>query len=165
MKQNKTMQIVTTALFAALTLVATLFIRVPLVIGYVNLGDVFVILSAFYLKKPYCIMSAAVGSALADILSGYVFYAPATLVIKGLMPIIFIMVLNRFKNKTSIAPLSLSAFCCEIIMPVGYFLYESILYSLEVRIAALAFNAVQGAVSAVIAVLLILILNKTKLIK
>ena len=41
MKNITTKKLVLTALFMALTVVATMFIRVPLLLGYVNLGDAF----------------------------------------------------------------------------------------------------------------------------
>ena len=53
--------------------------------GYVNLGDGIVLLSAWVLPLPYGIVAAGLGSALADLFSGYTVYAPATFVIKALM--------------------------------------------------------------------------------
>ena len=58
----------------ALTFVSTMFIRVPLVLGYINLGDAFVLLSVFILGPVYGTIAAGVGSALAD-LFGYITYA------------------------------------------------------------------------------------------
>ena len=54
MKKLTTKKLVATALFMALTIVATMFIRIPLpLVGYVNLGDVFIFLSVFILG-PLC---------------------------------------------------------------------------------------------------------------
>ena len=71
----------------ALTFVSTMFIRVPLVLGYINLGDAFVLLSVFILGPVYGTIAAGVGSALAD-LFGYITYAPGTLLIKTVMAIV-----------------------------------------------------------------------------
>ena len=80
MKNITTKKLVITALFMALTMVATMFIRIPLPLGYVNLGDVFVLLSVFVLGPIYGTIAAGVGSGLAD-LFGFVKYAPGTLII------------------------------------------------------------------------------------
>ncbi|HEY8425941.1 MAG TPA: ECF transporter S component [Limnochordales bacterium] len=69
---------------AALTLAATLYLRVP---GpgagqYFNLGEA-VIYSAALLAGPWMGAAGAVGAALADLLVGAAVWAPWTLVVKG----------------------------------------------------------------------------------
>ena len=54
-----------TALMMALTMVATMYITIPLPLGYVNLGDVFVLMSVFVLGPVYGTIAAGVGSGLA----------------------------------------------------------------------------------------------------
>ena len=90
MKQTPLSRLVMAALFAALTCIATLVIqlRVAPTGGYVNLGDCGVLLSAWLLSTPYAVAAAAVASALADLVAGYAYYAPATLVIKALMALL-----------------------------------------------------------------------------
>ena len=86
MKNNRTRLIVLSALFAALACVATMVIRIPSPFkGYLNLGDSVVLLSGWLLPPVYGALAAGLGSALADLFSGYVTYAPATFVIKALM--------------------------------------------------------------------------------
>ena len=53
MKKITTKKLVTTALFMAFTMIATMFIRIPLPLGYVNLGDAFIFLAVFILG-PVC---------------------------------------------------------------------------------------------------------------
>jgi uncharacterized membrane protein len=74
------------ALFSALVCVATMAVRIPTpgTGGYIHLGDAFVIMAGVMLGAHHGGLSAGLGSALADIFSGYAFYAPATFVIKGL---------------------------------------------------------------------------------
>ena len=80
------LKMVMTALFAALTFVATYIIRIPTVTGgYIHLGDCFVLLSGWMLGPVYGVLAAGIGSMLTDIAAGYVAWAPATLVIKGLV--------------------------------------------------------------------------------
>ena len=73
-------------MFAALICVATMIIKLPSPIGgYINVGDGIVLLCGWTLGPMYAFFVAGIGSALADIFAGYILYAPATFVIKGLM--------------------------------------------------------------------------------
>ena len=124
-------QIVFTALFAALCCIGTLIIAIPLPNGYFNTGDVFVLLSGWCLGPIYGSAAAAIGSALADVISGYSLYAPATHLIKGFNAFIAYTVCLFWKKcikKESLDILSraFSAVCGEAIMILGYFLFESI---------------------------------------
>ena len=77
------------SLLAALCCVATMIIKIPSPLkGYLNLGDCVVLLSGWFLSPLYGFLAAGLGSALADVFSGYVTYAPATFVIKGIMALI-----------------------------------------------------------------------------
>ena len=49
MKKFSTKKLVFTALFTAFIMIFTAFVRVPLPLGYVNLGDAFVLLAVFVL--------------------------------------------------------------------------------------------------------------------
>ena len=86
--KTKTQKTVLAAMLAALCCVATMIIKIPSPLkGYFNIGDSIVLLSGWLLTPFYGFFAAAVGSALADVFSGYVFYAPVTFVIKGVMAI------------------------------------------------------------------------------
>ena len=84
-----TKRTVVSALMAALTCAATMVIKIPSPLnGYLNLGDCIVLVAGWMLTPTYGFLAAGLGSALADLFSGYVTYAPATFLIKGLMAII-----------------------------------------------------------------------------
>ena len=85
----KTKKLVIAALMAALACVVTMIVKVPSPLkGYVNLGDCIVLIAGWILSPVYGFMAAAIGSAMADVFSGYVLYAPATFAIKGLMALV-----------------------------------------------------------------------------
>ena len=87
--KTKTQKIVIASLFTALCCVATMIIKIPSPLkGYVNLGDCIVLVAGWILSPTYGFLAAGLGSALADIFSGYVVYAPATFVIKGIMALV-----------------------------------------------------------------------------
>ncbi|OLC30014.1 MAG: hypothetical protein AUH31_05285 [Armatimonadetes bacterium 13_1_40CM_64_14] len=74
------------ALLIALTTVATMIIQIPIPAtqGYINVGDAMVFTSALLFGPLAGLLAGGVGSALADWFSGYLQFAPYTLVIKGL---------------------------------------------------------------------------------
>ena len=67
-QNNKSSKIVTAAMLAALTCVATMIIKIPSPLkGYMNLGDCVVLLSGWMLAPGYGFLAAGLGSALADV--------------------------------------------------------------------------------------------------
>ena len=84
MDQKKLKSLILSAMMAALVCAATMAIQIPSPTnGYVNLGDCFVLLCGFILNPWSAFAAAGIGSALADLLSGYPHYAVATFLIKG----------------------------------------------------------------------------------
>ena len=83
MKNTKKM--VTAALLAAFTCIATMIIKIPTpTFGYIHLGDGLVLLCGIILGPGIGALAAGIGSMFADIFSGYMTWAPATLIIKAL---------------------------------------------------------------------------------
>lgn len=150
MKEKNYVKLVYAALFAALVFVGTQFVRVPLPFGYFNLGDCFILLSAVFIGGPYAVAASAVGAVLADVLSGYVIYAPATALIKSAMVLAVILAMRigarNTEAKRNWVFLS-GAVIAELIMVCGYFLYDSVLYHFAGAVAALPGNIAQGAVA------------------
>ena len=66
-------------------MIATTFFKIPNAMGYIHLGDGFVLLAAIILPKKYACFAGGVGAGLADIYGGYAVWAPWTLVIKIVM--------------------------------------------------------------------------------
>lgn len=144
----KTKNLVMSAVFAALICASTFIIRIPSPLqGYINLGDCFVLLAAWTLTRKLGALSAAVGSALADLIAGYAIFAPATFVIKGLMALIANYCLGAVSKKTKKAAAAIvSGIAAECVMILGYLVYESFLYGFGAALAGVPFNAIQGAV-------------------
>ena len=108
--KNSTQKIVMAALLAALTCIATIIIKIPSPLkGYLNLGDCVVLLSGWMLSPLYGFLSAGLGSSLADLLSGYVVYAPATFVIKGAMALVAFYGFRLLQKKLGAAAGSVAA--------------------------------------------------------
>ena len=161
---TKTKKLVMAALMAALACVATMIIKIPSPLkGYINLGDCIVLLSGWLLSPMWGFLAAGLGSALADILSGYVIYGPATFLIKGLMSLVAFYGYKLLKDKCSnLASKIISGIAAEIVMLVGYFLFAGILYGFGPAVVNIPANAVQGIAGVVIGLILMKIFEKTK---
>lgn len=166
---EKTKTIVLSALFTALITLSTMVIQIPMpVSGYVNLGDVFVLIAAFVLGPIYGTISAGIGSMLADLLSGYAIFAPGTLVIKALMAVvgyyIFKTLIKVFKNK--FASRLVASIVAELIMVIGYFLYSCLIMS-EGLVAATSIpgNLIQGAIGVFGALAVVSVLDGTHVLE
>lgn len=165
--KTKTQKIVMTSLIAALCCVATMIIKIPSPLkGYLNLGDCVVLLSGWLLSPLYGFLAAGLGSALADVFSGYVTYAPATFAIKGFMALVAYFGFKILQNKIDNLPSRIiSGIVAEIIMVLGYFVFEGFLYGFIPSIVNIPANAVQGVAGLVIGIILVKIFDKTKLFK
>lgn len=165
MKSQQLRKLILTALLAALTCIATTLIQMPSPLGgYYNLGDCFVLTGAFLLGPVYGACAGGIGSMLADLLLGYSTYAPATLIIKGLMAAVAAL-LSRALSKRPYAGMLLGSLAGEITMAGGYFLFELALYGSAAVESLLMTNLPQGAVGLICAALLYTLLDKTHLLK
>ena len=165
---NRKLQlIVTSSMLAAMTAIATMIIKVPTLgtNGYVNIGDSMVLISAWLLGNPYGAAAALVGSALADILSGYAVYAPGTAVIKGLMAFVCTLVFRAVQRHDlpKLFGYVLSSITAEIIMVCGYFIYEALVLGYGLAAAAsIVSNAVQAVTCIILGTALISVLSKIR---
>ncbi len=141
------------ALFLALVYGGTC-LNMPLGIGNVNLGDGFLLLGALLLGSWPAVVAASVGAAFADLTFGYFLYAPATLVIKAAMVLIFFAVRFAFgMKKQSFFCKLLAALAAELFMSAGYYIYESFVFyraDFYPALAGIPFNLLQGAFALVV---------------
>lgn len=152
-------KLVYSAVFAALIAVLTMFIRIPAPIsGYVNLGDVMIIVACFCIGY-YALPAAAVGSAIAD-LYGYPAYAPVTLVVKLIMAAVTCLILSRNKGMFFVI---LASIACELVMALGYFAYECIAFGPTYAVPNLPANFIQAAAAVILGPIVVFVVKKLKL--
>lgn len=156
---EKTKKIIFSSLFASLCCVLTILTKFPLGRGFINLGDAAVLASGCFLGGPYGFFAAGLGSALADIFSGYIIYAPATFIIKGLMA----LVVFTFFKKQKRSLLILGVLCSELIMCIGYYIYEGFLYGFFESLINIPANIIQGVFGLFAGLILIGIFKKSKI--
>lgn len=169
MKNDKKIRsIVMTSALTALICVATMLIQIPVPVtgGYVNLGDGFIVAGTFMLGMPYAAIAGALGSALADLLTGYAIYVPGTFIIKGLMAVVAFYsyrAVLKARPEAKFAGRATGAFAAEFVMTVGYFCYSIILLGGNVSGAFLTIpgNLVQGIFGVISGVIMSTAVAKT----
>jgi len=138
---------VLTALTAAVTM--TIAIPFPPTRGFFNLGDAMVFFSAFVFGWRAGLICGGIGSAAADVLLGYVFFSPITLISKGCEGLVSGAVSAVIK-KRSLA-LALGVVCGGACMVTGYFVGEWVLYGIGPALAEIPVNIVQVTVGGTVA--------------
>ncbi|MDR3224776.1 MAG: ECF transporter S component [Clostridiales Family XIII bacterium] len=138
------MKITTTALMAAIIFVVTYIIRIPLPFasgGYLNIGDTPIYIAAYLLGGPAGAIAGGLGAAMSDLAAGYVFYAVATAVIKGVMGLVCGSLMRTGDMKRFV----LASVLGGAIMVGGYAIFEAIAFTPYQAIAAVPFNCIQWA--------------------
>lgn len=126
--------VVLTALFAALTTVAAMFIKVPTMFGYAHAGDSMIYLGASILPGPFGIISASLGGGLADLLSGYPHWILPSMIIKALNALPFViaryyLTKKEKDNRIINIPNLIMILPASFFTIAGYFTAHVIMYS------------------------------------
>ena len=162
---SKIKKTVVAALMASLVCVATMLIKIPSPLkGYLNLGDCVVLLSGWMLSPGYAFAAAGLGSALADLFSGYATYAPATFLIKGAMAVVVFLCFKLMSKSMGKFPARIiGAVLAEIVMVMGYFLFEGVLYGFIPSAVNIPANAIQGVAGIILGLILIKFFEKANI--
>ena len=133
-EMKKTNELVLTAMFMCMIILAQIVIRIPIpgTGGYVHLADAVVYLSVIYLGHKNGALAAGLGSAMGDVIGGFAVWAPWTFAIKGGMALIFGLIAERTAARASG---KLSAYAklpamvvAGLFMVVAYFGAETVMY-------------------------------------
>lgn len=162
--KNKNLRLLTlTAMFAALIMLVTAYImHIPTGFnnGYIHLGDTMIFIAASMLPTPYALVAAAMGGALADILSVAAVWAIPTAIIKALMVLPFTAKQERLLCKRNALAIVISG----VIGIVGYALAAMIMYgSFAAGVADVLPNVIQEAAGGAMYVVLALALDRVKI--
>lgn len=170
MKKKNLINIVTAAMFAALSAVFVWLVHIPNGIGgYTHIGDAIVYIAASLLPLPYAAVSSAIGFGMADLLSGYPNYIIPSAIIRVLVVLMFSSKAKKMLTKRNIIALPLSL----VITVGGYAVTKYILkyfiegYTSEAAIASMIAsipgNIVQVVLSSAVFILAALALDKLNL--
>jgi len=131
------------AMAIALVAIATMSLQIPIpqTRGYINLGDTLIFVFALLWGARVGALAGGLGSALADLLTGYAHWAPFTLVIKGLEGF---LVGTLARRESTLVKRILFLSLAGLEMVGGYFLAGSLLYGPGVAIVEIPGNLVQA---------------------
>ncbi len=96
-------RIVSISILTAVTAVFTLLVRIPVAPtrGYINLGDVAIFFTAFTFGPVTALVSGGLGTAIADLLSGYAQWAPISLIIHGVQGFLAGLIVRTYLIKVN----------------------------------------------------------------
>ena len=154
---NNLKKLILAALFAALSCVATMSIRIPTpgTGGYIHPGDAIVILSGVILGPGWGFLAGGIGSALSDLIGGYFVYVPITFMIKGLVALAAGLLYQKVgkTQKSRYAAVVLGGVADIILVAGGYFVCEYFIYGAGAA-ASIPANIIQGIGGLVISCIL-----------
>jgi uncharacterized membrane protein len=149
---------VMTAVTAVVTMITGSFVPFPATGGYLNLGDAMVMLSGLLFGGSLGGFAGGVGSALSDIFLGYPYFAPLTLIIKGVEGYLTGLIGNSKRLALRVAGVVAGA--CAML--VGYFSVETPLSGMGAAFGELiAINSIQVAVGAIASLVLVQVILRT----
>jgi len=165
---NNPFSIAITSIFAALTCVLTMIISIPVPAtgGYINIGDVGVMLAAMIFGPIVGALSGGIGSALADVFLGYPIWAPATFIVKGLEGLIAGLISNPRRVRTYFNFYDiLATITGGLSMVLGYFFVEAFIFNFGVAAALVElpgnlFQFIFGAIISLISIVVLRIVIK-----
>ncbi len=162
MKKNKIKYICLTGVFAALVCIVTLFIQIPIPLGYFNIGNCVILTFCCLLPAPYGIILGSMGSALADLLS-YPVWAVPTLIIKALMPLLF-YAMRKIPIKNKYVSTLIAGIVSMLIPFAGYTFIGGVIYgSLAAGLSQIPGLALEYAANCVLFAIMSLIVEKSRL--
>ncbi|WP_058485451.1 ECF transporter S component [Defluviitalea phaphyphila] len=151
----RTKKLTITALMAALVTAMTMAIAIPIGNqGYLNFGDIMIFTSALLFGPQVGLIAGGIGSALADLLSGYGVWIPITLIAKGLEGYIAGLICFKAKSQMkNLIGIIISGFIMIFVYYIGgvilTFSSEGILPAIIASLSGIPFNILQVVVGAI----------------
>jgi uncharacterized membrane protein len=170
MRRSTALVVATVAVMTAVTAVFTIMIRVPIPAtkGYFNFSDVAVFFTSFALGPFAGAVAGGLGTALADVVSGFPQWAPISLLAHGLEGLLAGLIASvAARGGEGVARgqrVALSwiagAIVGSIVMIGLYLAGGSVLAGFGAAVAEVPFNVVQGVVGAVLGSGLALVVHR-----
>lgn len=161
--KNKRLKLMTiTALLTALNIVISrvLIIPIPFTHGNINLCDAGIFIVAL-LYGPFAgLFTGAVSGFVLDLISGYSQYMFFSLIIHGLEGLTVGIINQHLHHPISKAKESMIMLIGSIVMVLGYFGADSLLYNFQTGLIGIPLNFIQGVVGLLVTLILISQLRK-----
>ena len=157
----------TLAILTAVTAVFTILIRIPIPAtkGYFNFSDVAVFFAAFSFGPITAAVAGGLGTALADIISGYAQWAPISLFahgVEGLLAALIVRAARRSEGQSSLVAVGwwIAGGIAGSIWMIGAYLGGGYLLAGAGALAEVGFNVVQCGVGITVGVVLTLSIRR-----
>ncbi|MDP4145168.1 MAG: ECF transporter S component [Bacillota bacterium] len=160
----KTKDLTKMAIMAALVFLGTYFFKIPLINGYVHLGDCMIFISVLILGWQKGAVAGGTGAALADLLGGYMQWVIPTLFIKAIMAAIMGLITERLFPNSRFAWV-IGAAVGGVFQIIGYTLVRVPLYGKAFAIAEVPMLTLQTVSGVVLAFVLTTILLQANAIR
>ena len=130
MKKMSVQKLCINALMIALVCVTTAVIQIPIPLGYMHLGNVMILVAGVFFGPVTGLLAGGIGSALADLLTGFAVWVIPTLVIKSIMGYAIGRIAwgNAKTLQHNMLRIAIGNIIGIIIMVAGYTIFGSILY-------------------------------------
>ena len=140
--------IILTVIFVAIYLTAVIFRYDRGLINYANLADALIMILLTHSEPPYAAIVASSAAALADITSGFDYFAPYTFIIKGLSGYLTALGWRKhWKDETV-------CIIVGILNVIGYTFRDYLIFgSTERLLQSLSINGIILTVSVIIAII------------
>ncbi|MDA3941170.1 MAG: ECF transporter S component [Spirochaetia bacterium] len=144
-------KIASLAILIAITTVFTFIIRIPIVQtkGYFNFSDVIIFFTAITFGPVTALIAGGIGTALADLLGGFVWWVPFTFLAHGLQGLAVGLILRK---KISIPGILLAFAAATIIMAGIYFITAGIMYGFVLAAVEIPWNILQNLAGVIVGV-------------
>lgn len=123
MKQEKIKLLCMSGVLTSVVFLFTAYLHIPSHTGYTHIGDGFIYLAACILPLPYAMFVGSVGAMLADCLTGFAIWAPASVIIKILTVLLFSRKTKKIVSAVNMVALVFAGVVCTL----GYYLYDALL--------------------------------------
>lgn len=154
---DNTKRIAILSVTIAIVAVFTFVVKIPTPGGgYINAGDVAIFFVSFTFGPFTAFVSAAFGSMIADVLSGYAQWAPISFIVHGLEGLLVAFILKTKKEevlskKKRIIKEIGASFVGVFIVSGGYFLLSGLfIYGFTTSLVEVPMNIAQSAIGAIL---------------
>ncbi len=150
MKKNSVaLKIALIAILTAVVTVFTMIVKVPTAKGYLHLGDVAICFVSYTLGPITGLICGGLGTALADLISGYASWALISLIVHGIEGLVIGLIV--FKGQMAFWKKLVAGIATIVIVAGGYYLLSGLfLTGFEAALAEIPGNIGQSGIGVVV---------------